>query len=105
VIFFSVRAQPAHGGLDVEDCSRELIFWREPISDGHRDITVLSQFLAAAIPALALSCAEATAVNADNRRKRFVALLRARHVELQVLIVRIAEFNILLEDNFARMRG
>ena len=106
VILFRIDPQPTHRRLHVVDRRGKLVFGREAVIDRNGDIPALGELLAPVVPAVALSRAEAAAVNADHGGKARVRrdVLRSGEVELQVLLVGVDVLDAFFEDDVRRER-
>ncbi len=100
MIFLGVDLHPANGSFAVEDGGGKLIFGREPIRDRRGDITSRGEFLAQPVVILPIPGAKPASMNANHGRQFSLGLLRLRQVQLQMLIIRIAELDPFFEANF-----
>src|SRR5262249_5352540 len=80
------------GCLHVVNGCRKWVLRGQAVADRDGDVAVLCQADAQSVVALSAAGAEATAVNADDRRQRTLGGLWPGEVELKVLAVRVGVY-------------
>ena len=104
LVLAGIRPEPADRRLRVVNRRRKLVFGRQPIGDGRRDIAALRQLHAQRVVRISFARPEAAAVNAQHRRKRTAAFFRTSQIELQVFAVWIRILNPLFPHHGRRHR-